>query len=119
MLNLALVQVKQLFLASWILIADANLSSGVTVVNPTGGNPMPSGTTITFSIDGGGASLVGLTSWTVESTTAPNGTYGVTVRADAAAMAADLPSPMPTLLLTITPPGSTSTQFSWPITVTL
>ncbi len=104
---------------SGIIIADANTNSGVTAINPTGGNLMPSGTTITFSIDGSGAELVGIKSWTVESTTAPTGTYGVTVRADAAAMASDLPSPMPTLLLTITPPGSTATQFSWPITVTL
>jgi hypothetical protein len=102
-----------------IKIADTNTNSSPTAANPTGGNPMPAGTTITFSIDGSGASLVGITSWTVASTSAPTGDYGVTLRADAAALAADLPSPMPTLLLTITPPGSAATQFSWPITVTL
>lgn len=104
---------------SGIIIADANLNSLVPAANPTGGNPMPAGTTIAFSIDGSGASLVGITSWTVASTSAPTGTYGVTLRAAAAALAADLPSPMPTLLLTITTPGSAATQFSWPITVTL
>lgn len=104
---------------SGIVIADANLNSLATAANPTGGNPMPSGTTIAFSIDGSGASLVGLTSWTVESTTAPTGTYGATVRASAAALASDLPSPMPTLLLTITPPAGAPTQFSWPLDITL
>jgi hypothetical protein len=61
--------------------------------------------------------LQGITSWTVESTTAPTGTYGATIEATAVDPAAPLPAPMPTLLLTVTPPGSNPTQFSWPINI--
>jgi hypothetical protein len=102
---------------SGIVIADSNTSSGVTVANPQGGNPMPSGTTIAFTINGAGASLQGLTSWTVESTTSPTGTYGATIEAAAVDPADPLPAPMPTLLLTVTPPGGNPTQFSWPINI--
>lgn len=100
-----------------IVIADANLNSTATVANPTGGNPMPAGTEITFSIDGGGASLAGLTTWTVGSTSAPTGTYSATVRAEAVDPADPLPAPMPNLLLTVTPPDAGPTQFSWPIDI--
>lgn len=99
---------------SGIVISDSNVAA-----DPLGGNPMPLGTSIQFSIDGGGASLVGNTSWTVNSTTAPTGTYGATIRAASAADATELPSPQPTLLLTVTAPSGDITEFSWPINVTL
>ena len=99
---------------SGIVIADSN-----TLADALGGNPMPLGTTITFSIQGGGVSLIGNTSWTVGSTTAPTGTYGVSYNAAAAALPADLPSPQPSLVLSVTAPSGDVTEFIWPFNVTL
>lgn len=83
---------------------------------------VPAENTIVFNVRPGSKSgkttiLQGITSWTVESTTAPTGTYGATIEATAVDPADPLPAPMPTLLLTVTPPGSNPTQFSWPINI--
>lgn len=97
-----------------IVIADSNM-----LADPLGGNPMPAGTTIDFSIQGGGVTLIGNTSWTVGSAVGPTGTYGVSYNAAAAALAADLPSPQPSLILTVTAPSGDITEFIWPFDVTL
>ena len=95
-----------------LIISDDN-----TNADALGGNPMPGGTTIAFSIDGAGVSLVGNTSFTVDNfASSPTGTYSATMRAPAVAIGTTLPLSA-TLLLTITPPGEAPTEFSWPITV--
>lgn len=95
-----------------LIISDNN-----TNANPLGGNPMPGGTTIVFSVDGTGVSLVGNTSFTVDNfASSPTGPYSATLQAPAVAPGATLPF-FASLLLTITPPGEPPTEFSWPITV--
>jgi hypothetical protein len=94
-----------------MIIADSN-----TNADSLGSNPPPAGTTITFAIDGSGAKLLGLTSYTVPNTTAPVGPFAVTVAADPV----DPGDPPPTnvfLLLNIQVPGSPLQQFSWPISI--
>ncbi len=94
---------------SGLVIADSNGTADVL-----GSNPPPFGTSITFSIQGGGVSLQGLTSFTV-----PNALYAV------GPFAATIVSPLftstpPTnvsLLLTIQVPGRATQQFSWPVTI--
>ena len=97
-----------------LFISDSNSNA-----DTLGGNPMPVGTTISFGVEGGGVSLIGNTSWTVGSTTSPSGSYGVTYSAAAAALASDLPSPQPTLVLTVTAPSGDISEFVWPFNVTL
>ncbi|MBN4075537.1 hypothetical protein JYU22_03050 [Gammaproteobacteria bacterium AH-315-E17] len=92
-----------------LFIADGNTNADVL-----GGNPMPGGTTIVFSVDGAGVSLVGNGSFTVDTfASSPTGPYSAAVRAPIA-MATPFSAD---LLLTITPPGEAPIQFSWPITV--
>lgn len=95
-----------------LIIADDN-----TNADALGGNPMPGGTSIVFSLVGTGATLVGNASFTVDNfASSPTGPYSITLQAPAAAAGATLPI-LSTLLLTITPPGETATTFTWPITV--
>ena len=84
-----------------------------------GGNPMPGGTTITFSIDGSGVSMVGTSSFTVDGlASSPTGPYTAAIRADPVDIAGgeSLPTGV-SLLLTISPPDAPPAQFSWPVTV--
>ncbi len=97
-----------------LLISDSNSNA-----DALGGNPMPVGTTISFGVEGGGVSLIGNTSWTVGFSTSPTGSYGVTFSAAAAALASDLPSPQPSLVLTVTAPSGDISEFVWPFNVTL
>lgn len=81
-----------------------------------GGNPPPIGTSIAFTIEGAGVTLQGLSTDTVQNTLSPVGPYGVTL----AAAAVTPPAPLPInvfLVLTVSIPGRTTTQFRWPITV--
>lgn len=94
-----------------IILADNN-----TNADSLGSNPMPAGTTVDFSVEAEGVSLLGANSFTVPNATGPTGTYGVTLRADAVDPADPLPA-QGLLLLTITPPGAASTQFSWNVSV--
>jgi hypothetical protein len=96
--------------SSGLIVADDN-----TNADALGGNPMPGGTTITFSIDGSGVSMVGTSSFTVDGlASSPTGPYTAGIRADAVALTDPLPTGI-SLLLTITPPDAPPTQFSWPI----
>lgn len=94
-----------------IIVADSNSNA-----DSLGGNPMPAGTTIAFSIDGEGVSLSGATSFEVGNTTGPTGPYGITLKA--AEVAGTDPLPIPALLfMDITPPGAEPTQYSWNVEV--
>ncbi len=96
---------------SGLIIADNN-----TNADPLGSNPPPVGTTITFSIQGSGASVQGTPSYTVPNTTAPVGPFAVAVLAEAL----DPGDPPPAnvfLLLTIQVPGRPQQQFSWPVSI--
>lgn len=94
-----------------MIIGDNN-----TNADPLGSNPMPAGTSIAFSIDGAGVSLVGATSFEVPNATGPTGPYGITLKADEVAPADPLPLPA-LLFLTVTPPNAQATQFSWTLSV--
>ena len=95
-----------------MVLADNNLSA-----DTLGGNPLPFGTTITFSIDGAGATLIGLPASKVDLATGPTGPYGIAIKA--ATVVA--PAPLPTfvrLLLSVQVPGAPLQQFAWPLNVT-
>lgn len=96
---------------SGIIVADSN-----TNADPLGSNPMPYGTTITFSYEGTGVSFVGANSYEVVNTTAPTGPYAVSLKAEAVDPADALPDPG-RLILTIDPPNASATQFSWNVSV--
>lgn len=96
-----------------LYMADAN-----TNADTLGGNPMPSGTTFTFSIEGSGVTPQGVTTYTVPSNTIqPTGPYGITLAAAVVAPTATLPTGV-RLLLSIAVPGEGAQQFAWPISVT-
>lgn len=98
----------------------ANLFMGDTNTNADdlGGNPMPSGTTFTFSIDGGGVTAQGITTYTVPTNTIqPTGPYGITIAAATVDPTAALPTGV-RLVLTVAVPGQSTQQFAWPISVT-
>jgi len=86
---------------------------------PANGNPLPKGTTITFSPGGAGVTLKGITSTTVPDATTPEqaAVLGITVAADAVVPPATLPSNV-SLVLKVTFPEGNSRETVWPITVT-
>ena len=94
------------------------LKDGNSAADSLGGNPLPQGTTAVFSIDGGGASVKGLTTYTVVNGTSPEATpaLGVTVATDTVDPTGTLPANV-FLRLTINAPGLT-TLYQWPIVVT-
>lgn len=94
-----------------LIIGDNNAAA-----DGLGGNPMPAGTTIAFSTDGDGISLLGATSFTVPNAIFPTGTYGTTLKAEVVDPADPLPA-SGLLLLDITPPGEPAVQFSWGVSV--
>lgn len=94
-----------------IILADNN-----TNADSLGSNPMPAGTSVSFSIESDGVSTLGATSFEVPNTTGPTGAYGITIQADEVDPADPLPLPG-LLLLTISPPSAPPTQFSWGISV--
>jgi hypothetical protein len=96
---------------SGIIVADSNANADVL-----GSNPMPFGTTISFTYEGGGVSLLGATTFTVPNTTAPTGPYGITMKADSVAATESLPDPG-LLIMTVTPPSASPVQFIWNVTV--
>ncbi len=83
------------------------------------GNPFPKGTTITFSIEGTGATLKGITTTTVPDATTPEqaGVLGITVAADAVVPPAALPSNV-RLIMKVAFPDEASRESAWPISVT-
>lgn len=97
---------------SGIVLADSNATA-----DAQGGNPLPFGTTVTFAIDGGGATLIGLPASTVPLTTAPTGPYGITLRATPVVAPAPLPASV-RLVLNVQVPGESLQQFVWPLNVT-
>ncbi len=98
---------------SGIIIADSNAAADTPPLNS---NPMPIGTTIAFSIEGGGLRLQGLPSTTVTNATTRLGPFGTTLVAEPVDPADPLPVNV-NLLMTVTVPGRGPQQFSWPITV--
>lgn len=85
--------------------------------NSTASNPMPIGTTVAFSLQGGGASLQGITSTIVPRTSSPTGPYAVTIAVASVTAGSPLPVGL-TLVLTTTFPSGIQQSFTWPITVT-
>jgi hypothetical protein len=96
-----------------MIIADNN-----TVADALGSNPLPSGTNVTFSIDGPGVTLRGLTTSRIaNNVTFPTGPYGTSLVAAIVAPTADLPVSS-VLLITFAVPGEPLSQFAWPVVVT-
>ncbi|MDY6982621.1 MAG: hypothetical protein SV422_06005, partial [Pseudomonadota bacterium] len=93
-------------------IADSNIAA-----EAHGGNPMPVGTSVTFSIEGGGVLTQGLTSYVFPSTTAPMGNIGIVLTANPVVPPATPPNNT-RLLMTVSVPGRQVQQFTWPIVVT-
>lgn len=84
--------------------------------NGNASNPLPTGTTIRFFVEGGGVTLQGISSETLGSRLVPTGPYGVTLVAATVAPTADLPTNV-RLVLSIDVPSESPRQFSWPISV--
>jgi hypothetical protein len=94
-----------------MILADSN-----TNADPLGSNPPPIGTTITFAIGGGGATILSVPSFTVPNTIAPVGPFGVTVAAGTVRPGDPLPTNV-FLQMNIQVPGRTGQQFAWPLTI--
>jgi hypothetical protein len=96
---------------SGMMIADSNDKA-----DPLNSNPMPLGTTITFSIAGSGASVQGTATYTVPNTTTRLGPFAITVVADEVKVGDPLPKNV-FLQLVVAVPGRKTTTVSWPITI--
>lgn len=103
---------------SSVAFSGMYLTDGNTFADSLGGNPLPLDTTITFSIDGGGASTRGVSTYTIPNTTRPEGSLplGISVAAAIVAPTATLPANV-TLLMRVAAPGLT-TDYQWPIIIT-
>lgn len=91
---------------------------GNTNADNLGGNPLPAGSTVTFSIDGSGARVRGITSYTIVSGISPESTpsFGITVAADRVEAGGTLPTNV-SLVMTVAAPGLT-TVYTWPVNIT-
>lgn len=94
-------------------IADSNTAADVL-----GGNPMPIGTSVTFSVEGGGVLTQGLTTYVFPNTTAPMNNVGIVLTANPVVPPATPPNNT-RLLMTVSVPGRQVQQFTWPIVVTM
>ncbi len=102
-----------------VSFAGMVVSDGNANADALGGNPLPVGTTVNFKIEGTGASVRGISNYTIVNGTAPENTpsFGITVAADKV----DAGDPAPTnvsLTMTVTAPGLT-TVYTWPLNITL
>ncbi|HEY0963931.1 MAG TPA: hypothetical protein VGE69_16400 [Pseudomonadales bacterium] len=95
-------------LLSGLILADTN-----TNADALGSNPLPFGTTITFTVQGSGVAVQGISNYTVPNALGPIGPLGVTL---ATLPVSGDPVP-PSLLMTIEVPGRAAQQYSWPITI--
>jgi hypothetical protein len=93
------------------------LEDGNTNADPLGGNPLPFGTTVTFSIEGGGVATSGISSYNITNGIAPESTpaMGLTIKADPVTAGGTYPTV--NMYMTVNAPGLT-TQYSWTVTVT-
>jgi hypothetical protein len=92
-------------------VADSTLAA-----DALGGNPLPVGTTMAFTVEGPGVQTQGLTSYVVPNTTRPTSNLGIVLIANAVEPPAQLPVNT-RLLLTVTVPNRQIQQVSWPIVV--
>ncbi|MGV3591708.1 MAG: hypothetical protein ACO1PZ_08445 [Gammaproteobacteria bacterium] len=91
-----------------MMLGDSN-----TNADALGSNPLPFGTTITFSVQGSGITVQGISTYTVPNALGPIGPIGVTL---ATQPVSGDPVP-PSMLMTIAIPGRATQQYSWPITI--
>jgi hypothetical protein len=91
--------------------------TGLILSDSTSINPLPFGTTVTFALDGSGATLQGILSDTIPNTLSPTGPYGVTVVATNVEPPATLPTGV-RLLLNVQVPNVALKQFAWPLNIT-
>src|SRR5690606_10182615 len=101
--------IGSLSVRSGLFLSDGNLMAPNPLHICSTGNPLPSGTEISFSATGG--TLEGQTSWVVEDIVSlPTGPYGIRFKAGTTASTG-------TLTLKVSVPGEQDREFHWNISV--